>query len=282
MRFAVAPELTLFAESVRGALAGWEAPLEPAFGTWWDERDEELADRLAAVGWAELWADPSLLGAAVAGGIELGRAVAPICIVDEATLGAPLWVAGRVRHARADGCVALVSGDDRLALAAGEGAEREATLDGSGTVRGVVVSAGEPVDGAAARLRVWGAATLGYVAGLADGALAKAVEHATTREQFGAPLGALPAVQARLADAAVARDGVALVAWAAADPDAGFPRDALAWAPGAAREVTASVLQAHGGIGFALEGGVHRFFRRAKALQVWTDAMLASAAPGGT
>lgn len=275
MRFSVEPELALFAESVRGALAGWEAPREPVFGTWWDERDDDLAGRLAAVGWAELWAEPSLLGAAVAGGIELGRAVAPVCLVDEAALGAPLCVAGRVRHARADGRIALVGADGGVSVACAGGGEREPTLDGSGTVRGVALSDVEVLDDGVARLRAWGAATLGYAAGLADGALAEAVEHVTGREQFGAPLGALPAVQARLADAALARDGALLVAWDAADPDACFARDALAWGPGAAREVTASVLQAHGGIGFALEGGVHRFFRRAKALQAWTDAVLA-------
>ncbi len=42
----------------------------------------------------------SSLGAAVAGGIELGRAAAPVSLVDEATLGAPLWVEGRARHGR--------------------------------------------------------------------------------------------------------------------------------------------------------------------------------------
>jgi alkylation response protein AidB-like acyl-CoA dehydrogenase len=30
----------------------------------------------------------------------------------------------------------------------------------------------------------------------------------------------------------------------------------------------------HGAIGFALEGGIHRHHRRAKAVQVWTDAVL--------
>ena len=32
--------------------------------------------------------------------------------------------------------------------------------------------------------------------------------------------------------------------------------------------------QVHGGIGFALEGGIHRYYRRAKTVQVWTDALL--------
>ena len=111
MRFTVDPELELFAESVHGAIGGWEAPLEPAFGAWQDDRDDALAARLEAVGWGELWSDPALLGPAVAGGIELGRAVAPLCLVDDATLGAPArdrrsrpprGGPGRGRGARAD------------------------------------------------------------------------------------------------------------------------------------------------------------------------------------
>ena len=253
MRFAVDPELELFAESVRGALAGWESPLEPTFGAWQDDRDEALARRLTAVGWVELWSDPALLAPAVAGGIELGRAVAPLCLLDEPTLGRPLAVGGRVRHGAGH-----VSG------------EREPTLDGTGTLRGVEAS---PLPTEPERLRAFGVATLAYVAGLADASVERAVEHARHREQFGAPLAALPAVQARLADAALARDGLVLSAWSASAETA-FPRDSLAWAPRACREVTAHVQQVHGGIGFALEGGIHRFYRRAKSVQVWTDALL--------
>jgi alkylation response protein AidB-like acyl-CoA dehydrogenase len=65
-----------------------------------------------------------------------------------------------------------------------------------------------------------------------------------------------------------------LCAWAAADPEGGFPSATLAWAGGACREVTAHVQQIHGGIGFALEAGIHRYYRRAKSIQVWTDALL--------
>lgn len=256
MRFVVESELELFAESVRGALAGWEAPLEPVFGDWQDDRDDVLEARLAEIGWSELWSDPDLFGPAVAGGIELGHACAPLSLVDEATLGAPLALGGRVRH-----------GVGRV-----EGGVRESTLDGTGTLCGVQSAPDLPPD--PAKLHVWGAVTLAYLAGVADGALEKAVEHAKAREQFGAPLAALPAVQAHLADAAMARDGLLLSAWSAADPDAGFPRDSLAWAGGACREVTAHVQQVHGGIGFALEGGIHRYYRRAKSVQVWTEALL--------
>lgn len=258
MRLTIVPELELFAQSVRGALAGWEPPLRPIFGVWQDDRDDALGARLAEIGWGELWSDPEVLGPAVAGGVELGRACAPLCLVDEPTLGGPLALGGRVRH-----------GTGRV-----EGGEREPTLDGTGTLRGVAALPAVPSD--PARLRAWGVVTLAYLAGVADGALGFAVEHAKSRQQFGAPLAALPAVQAHLADAAMARDGLLLSAWSAADHASGFPRDSLAWAGRACRDVTAHVQQVHGGIGFALEGGIHRYYRRAKTVQVWTDAFLRS------
>jgi alkylation response protein AidB-like acyl-CoA dehydrogenase len=128
------------------------------------------------------------------------------------------------------------------------------------------------------RVRAWSATTLGYLAGLAAAAVDRTVEHVRSREQFGAPLGALPAVQARLADAGSVRDGLLLVAWTAADPDGpALPADELAWAGSACREVTATAHQLHGAIGFALETGLHRLYRRAKTVQAWTDAVCRSA-----
>lgn len=281
MRFAVDGELHLFAESVRGALEGFDAPLEPRLGSWWDERDEALGERLRAVGWASLWSDPELLGPTIAGAVELGRAVAPLCLLDEATLGAPLGVGERARHAAGSSVVAVPVGASGVALHAVDVAAgtREPTLDGTGTVRGLALDGAQPERDGPIRLRAWSAATLGYVAGLADAALELAVAHVGTREQFGAPLGSLAAVQGRLAGAAVQRDGLALAAWEAADPDEGFPDTALAWAGRACREVTAQALQVHGGIGFALEGGIHRHYRRAKCSQVWVDAVLGELDP---
>lgn len=272
MRFAVAPEHELFAASVRGVLAGWEPTREPVFGEWWDERDDTLADRLAGVGWEGLGDDPDLLGAAVAGAIELGRAVAPVCLVDEATLGAPLAVGSRVRHGEGATRAARIRPDGVQELLLGE-RTREPTLDGCGTVLAELTAAPEAHEGAG--VRAWSAATLGYLAGLAAGSLEAAVGYASSREQFGAPLGALPAVQARLADARLAADGVELLAWqaSAAAQDETVPAGALLWASGAVRDLSASMHQVYGGVGFALESGVHRAYRRAKSLQLWTTAV---------
>jgi hypothetical protein len=271
MRFDLSPELALFSDSVRRAVAGWEGTREPGPGGWHDDRDHALAARVAAVGWEALWESAELLGAAVAGGIELGRAAAPLCLVDEATLGAPLAVGDRVRHGAGTSRAALVT-EGGLELARIEAPVREPTLDASGTVRGRLV--GRRLEDGDARLRAWSAATLGYVAGLARASLDVAVAHAVARVQFGAPLAALPAVQQRLADAALAADGALLTAWAAAIPGGEpVPVASLLHAGGAGRVVTAASQQLHGASGFALESGLHRAYRRAKSCQVWAAAV---------
>ncbi len=270
MRFDIAPELELFAESVRGVLAEWEPLPETVLGEWADSRDDALAARLAALGWAELWADAELLGPAVAGAVELGRAVAPLHLLDEATLGAPLAIGGRVRHGEGQSKAAFALPAGGLAHCPIGEAKHEPSLDSVGTIL-VEQRHEQRLEDAEERWRAWNAATVAYLAGLADSAVARSVEHVGSREQFGAPLAALPAVQALLADAALARDGLLLAAWSLAAPDADAT-DVLAWAGGACREATMIAQQAHGAIGFAMESGLHRAFRRAKTVQVWADA----------
>jgi hypothetical protein len=274
MRFDVSTDLRLFEESVGAAIGDWRSPLEPELGSWLDDRDDALAERLAAIGWSELWIDAQL-EPAVAGGLALGRAAAPVCLLDDATLGAPLAIDGRIRHgAGAEWCAVPLPGG--LALGRpGEGASREATIDGTGTVRATVTDL-QPLSPADAevRLRLSGAATLGYLAGLGAAALDETVRYARSREQFGKALAALPAVQSRLADAALAVDGLAVVAWSAAVSEGPpLPASSLTWAGSACRDITATAQQVHGAIGFALETGLHRYYRRAKTVQVWATAM---------
>ena len=52
------------------------------------------------------------------------------------------------------------------------------------------------------------------------------------------------------------------------------PTGELLWAATACREVAASVLQSYGAVGFALETGVHRAYRRAASLEVWVRAVV--------
>lgn len=279
MRFDVSDELRLFAESVRSAIGDWEPPREPELGSWQDDRDDALAERLASTGWAQLWAGSDLLGPAVAGGLELGRAVAPACLIDEVTLGAPLATEGRVRHGFRARSLALPLRQNGLALGTPSSSARpETSLDGSGTVRVEAAIGGELEPSAAAACwHAWSATTLAYLAGLAGRALELAVEHARTREQFGAPLAALPAVQSRLADAALAVDALTLLAWSSTTDERCLPAPELLWAGEAACEVTASAHQVHGAIGFALEAGLHRYYRRARAMHEWTAAACSAA-----
>jgi alkylation response protein AidB-like acyl-CoA dehydrogenase len=114
--------------------------------------------------------------------------------------------------------------------------------------------------------------TLAYFAGLAGRALELAVEHARTREQFGAPIAVLPAVQSRLADASLAVDALTLLAWSSATDERSLPAPELLWAGAACCDVTASAHQVHGAIGFALETGLHRYYRRARAMHEWAAA----------
>jgi hypothetical protein len=279
VNFEVTSDLRLFSESVRAAVGDWAPPAEPELATWLDDRDHGLARRLESTGWKELWAAD--LGPVVAGAFELGRAIAPVSLVDEEALGAPLTVGGRIRHgAEAETCAVPQPGWGLASARPGAERRREATLDGTGTV---VASLSDveplPASEADARWNAWIAATLAYLAGLADAALETTIAHALAREQFGRPLSAMPAVQARLADAALARDTLILVAWEAAviEPRVkltqGGRAPALLWAGSAAREVTAIAHQVHGAVGFALETGIHRYYRRAKAVQVWAAAV---------
>ena len=274
MNFQPSNELALFAESVRAAIGDWHAPLEPELGSWQDDRDDELAARVVEAGWSDLWAGEELLDAAVVGGIELGRAAGPVSLLDEATLGAPLCVEGRARHARGVQSLAvpLRGGGLGLGPPASE-ARAEPTLDGTGSVRVDVAAIGQLEAVAAASCwRAWNAATLGYLAGLAARALELAVEHARAREQFGAPLAALPAVQSRLADAAVAVDAMTLLAWAAATNTGGVQAPELRFAGASCCEVTAAAHQVYGAAGFALETGLHVYHRRARAVHAWAAA----------
>ena len=212
MRFDVPSRARSFAESVRGDRRLGAAARAGARGLAGRPR-RRARRRVWQRGWSELWAGAARRGRR--GSIELGRGGAA-SLVDEATLGAPLCVEGR----RGTSSARRWRFRRRGGLALGRRRPRpraEPTLDGTGTVR---VDVGDRASSSPCRhacWRAWNAATLAYLAGLAGAALELAVEHARTREQFGAPLAALPAVQSRLADAALATDAMTLLAWAATE-----------------------------------------------------------------
>jgi alkylation response protein AidB-like acyl-CoA dehydrogenase len=107
--------------------------------------------------------------------------------------------------------------------------------------------------------------------GVCDRALAMTVEYVKDRKQFGVPVGAYQAVSHRCAQMLLetekARSTSAFAAWTAdADPDqlAEAAAMAKACASDAGREVTASAIQAHGGIGFTWEADIHWLYKRAQ------------------
>src|SRR5439155_23638509 len=107
--------------------------------------------------------------------------------------------------------------------------------------------------------------------GVCDRVLEMTVASVKASRQFGVPVGSYQAVSHRCAqmllDTEKARSSTAFAAWAAdADPER-LPEAAAmakAAASDAGREVTASAIQAHGGIGFTWEADVHWLYKRAQ------------------
>jgi len=127
--------------------------------------------------------------------------------------------------------------------------------------------AGEPLAGEIDRALV---ATGAELVGVAARALEMTVAYVKERKQFGVPVGAFQAVSHRCAqmllDTEKARSSTSFAASAAdADPERLGEAAAIAKAAAsdAGREVTASAIQAHGGIGFTWEADVHWLFKRA-------------------
>jgi alkylation response protein AidB-like acyl-CoA dehydrogenase len=128
---------------------------------------------------------------------------------------------------------------------------------------------GEGLQGGAAP-RVLGAIAAEIV-GICQRALEMTLEYVKERKQFGVPVGSFQAVSHRCAQMLLytesARSTAYYAAWAAdADPTRLAEASALAAAAAATggREVTASAIQAHGGIGFTWEADVHWFYKRAQ------------------
>lgn len=107
--------------------------------------------------------------------------------------------------------------------------------------------------------------------GVCSGSLEMTVAYVKERKQFGTPVGAFQAVSHRCAqmllDTERARALTSQAAWSAdAAPDRLHEAAAMAKAAAsdAGRDVTASAIQAHGGIGFTWEADVHWRYKRAQ------------------
>jgi hypothetical protein len=266
---AVRQEARDFAESVAAAADRALSPPAPwRPGAVQDERSPALASALDALGWRELATEPALAPIAGVAGVALGRRLAPLDAIDSLLGGSPL-AGDLARHAGPGETVALVSGD-AFELRAIVRAEPVAYGDALGVHRVLEHAHAAHVTGAEAlsALAAWTAASVGYLSGLAGWALDETVTYTGERRAFGATLASLEPVQQRLADAATTARGLRLAA------EDGAGRAVLAHAGPATVAVTAACQQLVGAIGFTLEFPLQRAYRRARALQLFNDAVL--------
>ena len=110
--------------------------------------------------------------------------------------------------------------------------------------------------------------------GIAQKALELGVEYASTRHQFGKPIGVYQAVSHKLADTYVETElGRSLAYWAAWCVAEGEEEAPLAAAAAKAFCAEAAVaaceraIQVHGGIGFTWEHVLHRYYKRAQWIE---------------
>ncbi|MGG2461710.1 acyl-CoA dehydrogenase family protein [Streptomyces sp. RGM 3693] len=118
----------------------------------------------------------------------------------------------------------------------------------------------------------------GLQAGVCAGALARAVAHTTTREQFGRPLATNQGVQLRAAEAYMDTEAIRVTAYEAAwRLDAGLDAvthalTAAWWAAEAGKRVVHTGQHLHGGIGADLDHPVHRHFLWGRQLDAYLGA----------
>lgn len=110
--------------------------------------------------------------------------------------------------------------------------------------------------------------------GVSERALEITTGYLAQREQFGAPLGALPTVQHRCADAYIALDALRWVCWLAVTrlaeekPAAREAWVAKFWAAEAGSQIGTATQHLHGGMGVDMDYPIHRYFLWAKALEL--------------
>ncbi|ALL79904.1 hypothetical protein AD006_32010 (plasmid) [Pseudonocardia sp. EC080610-09] len=108
--------------------------------------------------------------------------------------------------------------------------------------------------------------------GVASRCLELSVDYATTRQQFGGPIGRFQAVKHLCADMYLTVEAArSVVLYAERAIDELLPERtvgaamARVWCSDAACRVAADTVQVHGGIGFTWESDVHLYFKRAEA-----------------
>ncbi len=200
-------------------------------------------------------------------GIATGELTATIATVRHGA-AAPMPDADRA------GALVFVDGD-RASISSAAAVERDAwaSVDLTRRYARVRRAADEPLESdVATGLQRAEVALAAELTGLAQRALDVTVAYVKDRKQFAHPIGAFQGVSHRCAEmlalTETARSATYFAAWTAdADPEglAAASSMAKASAGDAARRVAGMAIQAHGGIGFTWEAGLHWIFKRAHA-----------------
>jgi alkylation response protein AidB-like acyl-CoA dehydrogenase len=187
--------------------------------------------------------------------------------------------AGEARwSAEVDGLVPDLAIVDRVVTdegaAAAEGELLE-TLDATRRLGRLRAGARDPLPGCVERPRL-DVGVAAEAVGISQRALEWAVEYARTREQFGRPIGAYQAISHPLADTyaetELARSLAYWAAWCIDHDPVQAPLAAAAassFAAEAAVRACESAIQTHGGTGFTWEHPLHRYYKRALALEAF-------------
>jgi alkylation response protein AidB-like acyl-CoA dehydrogenase len=215
----------------------------------WDGAQDDRWNELSELGWLDV-ADADL------GFIE------EALIVEE--MGYALYPGPYLAHVAAGGRIEL----NGLVYGGDDGAELVQSVDPSRPLRR---SSSTTTSGETPRVR---AAMAAEAVGIAQRALELGIEHASTRQQFGKPIGVYQAVSHQLAntyaDVELARSLAYWAAWCVAEDDEQAPVAAAAAKAFAAEAAVAACersIQVHGGIGFTWEHPLHRFYKRALWLE---------------
>jgi alkylation response protein AidB-like acyl-CoA dehydrogenase len=299
MRFGLSDdqqEIKRVARELLGARSSWSAVRTAAEGGTYDPA---LWDELVSLGWPGIAVAESSggqgLGMVELAALleELGYACAATPCLSVSVVAAVIQTFGN-EGARERWLPSLVAGESvagvgsRELCADGVGASVLVLVDGDSAelVTGAEVSAVETVDPTRRYARVSGGkaeplgagaadlirtAIAAEVVGVTQRALDMTLAYVKERRQFGVPVGSFQAVQNRCAqmllDVESARSTALYAAWAAGAAPERLPEAAAlaaAAAAGAGPSVTASAIQAHGGIGFTWEADVHWLYKRAQ------------------
>jgi hypothetical protein len=278
MRFAPTDEQLALADAVRAPLAAgdWDAlAAMDVFAAFTDLglAETDLVGVLEAAGYAAI-DEPFAVTAFVA---------APLL----AALGDPRAADGsRIALAgpdgltpfgtRADWVLHLDGGAARIGAAAGAPASTVDTTLAAVYSTGAQVLTTDPALVRTARLRA-GLALAAELVGLGRRMLDLTVAYVQQRRQFGAPIGSFQAIKHHLADTRLGLDFAApevlAAAWAIEhDTDAERAVDAaVVLAAEAAHAAGRSAIQCHGAIGYTVEYELHRYVKRAWALEALAE-----------